>query len=794
MGPFSSHTCHLGRSRFRLAGMRLLCSIAVAFLIACDDPQSSPAPTDTTTPAATATSSPEPTPTATPNLTAEPTATFISTPTPTPTPIPANTPTPSPTVTPLALSAKEVLDAAIAAVKGAHSGHIESEFTLEAEIEGTKLVLSTSMAGDFHTPDRAHLSGTYSIQGLPSVDIDGAKVDIGSQSWTEEWIIVGDDVYVLSSLRGDSRHSRDSIELPFDLSFLFEFDLLDSGGEISTNEQELDGERVYYVTGPPTQDSKYPLLDGAHGIDGVVDYWIGAEDHLLRRLEVSVVSVGLTRDAETQRLNGFVTLSDHGKSVDISPPAPEGADDHGNSPASATEISVGESVNASVDSWLDSDYFRFQAEEGRLYHIVVSDERAYNKASDSHSTLFGPDGATPESPFSRSSGQLGTRIVWQAPASDTYYLRVESGEQEAVVYTLTITLLPEEDDYGDDPSTAHEIGVDEAVEGLMGQLNDRDYFKFTANEGQVYRIDASSQLQDNRPDVVLHGPGGPLQEARSFSGQGSDTERILWVAPTQGDYYISVESRYGSSIGSYALRVVSITDIVDDHSDGAANATGLSIGETVGGALDYEFDLDYFKFSAEEGQGYRVNIDYGTLGHSNPRLYASDGFTPEPLDKYTHEDHNGYRLVWMAPESGTYHLEVKSFLGATGEYTITVTAVEAGTDDHGDDAETATDISIGETVQGFMDYEFDLDYFRFTAVEGQEYLIQVDHETLGHSRVNVYAADGITESSPYSSSSSLNGGATHRWIADTSSDYFVEVDSSSGNLGAYTILIDALDG
>ena len=685
------------------------------------------------------------------------------------------------------------MDAAIAAVKGAHTGHIESEFTLEAEIDNAQLVLSISIAGVFRTPDSAHLSVTYSIEGPPRVDSDGAEIDIGVQSWTEEWIIVGDDVYVLSSLRGDYRHSRESIELPFDLSDLFRFDMLDPDGEISTDEQELDGVRVYYVTGPAAQGRRYPLLDRAPGIDGVVDYWIGAEDHLLRRLEISVVSVGLTRDAGTQRLNGFVTLSDFGRTVDISPPAPEGADDHSNSPASATEISVGESLTASVDSWVDSDYFRFQAEEGRLYHIVVSDDRGYNKAYGTHSTLFGPDGVTPERTFSQSSGQLGARIVWQAPASDSYYLRVESGQQEVEVYTLTITLLPEEDDYGNDPSTAHEIGIGEFVEGLIGQLDDRDYFKFTANEGRVYRIDVHSQLQQNRPDVVLHGPGGTLQEARSFSSRGSDTERILWSATSQGDYYVSVEFRHRNLVGSYTLRVDAIAGMVDDHSDGASNATVLSIGETVSGDLDYEFDLDYFKFSAEEGQGYRVNIDYGGwLNHSNPSLYASDGFTPEPLDKYTYEDRDGYRLVWMAPESGTYHLEVKSFLGATGEYTITVTAVEAGPDDHGDDAETATDISIGETVQGFMDNEFDLDYFRFTAVEGQEYLIQVDYETIGHPRVKFYAADG-TESSPYSSSSGLNSGATYRWIADTSSDYFVELDSRSGNLGAYTIVIDALD-
>ena len=199
---------------------------------------------------------PSPTPTQVPTATPEPT----STPEPTAMPAPTASSTPAPTATPAPelQTAREVLDAATAAVKGAHSGHIESEFTLEVEIEETKLVLSISVAGVFHTPDRAHLSVTYSIQGPPSVDIDGAKVDIGSQSWTEEWITVGDDVYVLSSLRGDSRHSRESIELPFDLSDIFRFDLLDSDGEISTNEQKLDGERVYYVTGPASPGQKIP--------------------------------------------------------------------------------------------------------------------------------------------------------------------------------------------------------------------------------------------------------------------------------------------------------------------------------------------------------------------------------------------------------------------------------------------------------------------------------------------------------------------------------------------------------
>ena len=687
----------------------------------------------------------------------------------------------------------EIFELATAAVQGEHSGRVESEFVLDVgEFDGVKVLLSESTTGVWQTPDRAHLSITVSRQGVASVEIDGRTVEIPEYSYTYEVIIIGDDVYVMGlpgyEQRRDVRMTRDDYnDQSFDPFHFFDYHRLlgfyprgseeefwlpeELVDEISMVEHELNGEDVYYITGPPAIYRNYPVM-GASALDGVLEYWIGSEDYLLRRFEIS--GVMCEGEESAQRLHGWVSLSDFGEPVDIQRPVHEGADDHGSSPTNATEILVGETATGSVDSWLDYDYFRFQAEEGRRYHIIVAGSDA---------TLYGPDGVTPES-ISGSTGSSGIRIVWQAPASDTYYLGVDSTYEEVNDYTVTITLLPEEDDYGNDPSTAHEIEVGESVEGVIGHWDDQDYFKFTANRGQVYRIEASPRLDGDRPDMVLHSPSGALREVRAG--------HILWSAPTQGDYYISVEVLYNVRVGPYTLTVASIDDTADDHGDGAANATGLSIGETVGGAFDYEFDIDYFKFSAEEGQGYRIEMGH-TLPAPDLTLFARDGFTLESLEKYTHGDSDVYRLLWMATEAGTYYLEVNNGW-ATDEYTITVTAVEAVPDDHGDDAETATDISIGETVEGFMDYEFDLDYFRFMANEGEEYLIQVDHQTLGHSRVKVYSADGTTETPPYGSGSTLNEGSTHHWRADTSSEYFVAVDSENGNLGAYTLVIEALGG
>ena len=745
LAPATRNTSRSRRNRFWLAGTGLLCSISVALMAACEVPKSPPAS--------------------------------------------------SPTLTQPALSAKQLLDAATAAAKEEHTGHIESHFTLDAEIAEGKIAQTMGIAGDFRTPDSAHLAATYGIEYQLSVDIGGSEAGESAHSGSLEWITDEEVVYLLDPIEGTSRHASGRIDLPFALSDLLKFDLVDSGGEISVYEQMLDGERVYHITGPAAESGTYPGLGRASGVDGLVEYWIGAEDLLLRKLEVSVVSVGSTHVEETLRLKGFVAVSDYGKSVDIRPPEAEGTDDHGNSPAEATEIAVGKSVDATVDSWLDSDYFRFQGEEGRLYLIVAVNRGSHRNVYGFDAALFGPDGVTTQFTHSYSSGQMGTRTVWEAPATDTYYLRVESGQEETANYTLTITLLPEMDDYGDAPSTAHEIGVAELVEGMIGHLSDRDYFKFTAEKGQIYRIDVSSPRQNERPDVALHDHGGQLTEGKSVGtpvNQSYVTERMLWMAPIQGEYYVSVEFQHSNNVSPYTLRVLAITDVVDDHSDGAANATGLSIGQPVDGSLDYEFDLDYFKFSAEDGQGYKVQVDHETLRFSDLTLYASDGFTQVPLEKKPHRDRHGNRLIWMAPAGETHHLEVKSVQGATGEYTITVTAVEGDQDDHGNDALNASDVLIGNAIQGSMDYEFDLDYFRFIADKGQEYQLQVNHQTLDDSRVKVYESDVQTQPTSYSSSSGRDG-TIYRWMADATSEYFVEVESGSGSIGVYTIVIDALD-
>ena len=120
----------------------------------------------------------------------------------------------------------------------------------------------------------------------------------------------------------------------------------------------------------------------------------------------------------------------------------------------------------------------------------------------------------------------------------------------------------------------------------------------------------------------------------------------------------------------------------DDHGDQAALATEIAVGETAEGVLDYMFDFDYFKFRAEGGQRYRINVVHPSLRTSSVTMYSRDGTTRLGRRADTPESSaevaSGVRILWSARRDGMYHVAVQNFGGKTGSYTLTITPDDEG--------------------------------------------------------------------------------------------------------------------
>ena len=408
--------------------------------------------------------------------------------------------------------------------------------------------------------------------------------------------------------------------------------------------------------------------------------------------------------------------------------------EHGNARAVATEVVVGEAIAGTIDYEDDVDFFRFTATAGELYQIDV----VLGTLDDSEIALLDSDGWDLASNDDHGDS-LASRIVWAAPDSGDYYVVVGAawGARDGTgTYTLAVGLSDIQDDHGDDTDSATGIAVGVDAQGAIDYDGDEDFFRFTATAGELYQIDVVLGTLGDSEIALLSSDGWTL--ASNDDHGDSLASRIVWAAPDSGDYYVVVGAAWGArdGTGTYTL-AVGLSDIQDDHGADTDSATGIAVGVDAQGAIDYDGDEDFFRFTATAGELYQIDVVLGTLGDSEIALLSSDGWGLASNDD--HGDSLASRIVWAAPDSGDYYVVVSGW--GTGSYTLTVGLSDIQ-DDHGADTDSATGIAVGVDAQGAIDYDGDEDFFRFTATAGELYQIDVVLGTLGDSEIVLLDSDG----------------------------------------------------
>ena len=270
------------------------------------------------------------------------------------------------------------------------------------------------------------------------------------------------------------------------------------------------------------------------------------------------------------------------------------------------------------------------------------------------------------------------------------------------------------DDHGNSEGDATAIRVGADVRGTLDYDDDIDFFRFQAERGQSYQIDVALGTLDDSI-VELYDVDWSFLDSSDDYGE-TYASRLYWEAPSSGERYVAV---YGYGTGTYTL-TVSLSDLIDDHGNSERDATAIRVGADVRGELEYDGDFDFFRFQAEAGGSYQIDVALGTLDDSIVELYDADGSFLDSSDDY--EGTYASRLSWRATSSGEKYVFVGGY--GTGTYTLTVSLI----DDHGNDYESATRIAIGEAVAVELENVDDMDVLVFRARPGTEFLLTLDWE------------------------------------------------------------------
>ena len=193
-------------------------------------------------------------------------------------------------------------------------------------------------------------------------------------------------------------------------------------------------------------------------------------------------------------------------------------------------------------------------------------------------------------------------IYWQAQVSGSHYVEVVEGWLDATgTYTVAVTALDVVDDHSRVLEGATPVAVGDAMAGDIQYATDIDYFVFEAELGRLYQIDITLETLPHSVSSLRDSDGFWL-----VTNDDTAAPRLYWQARASGSLYVAVESWLGYTgtytTGTYTVAVTAL-DVVDDHSDAFEGGhTGRGRAMQWPGDIQYETDIDYFVFEAEQGQ------------------------------------------------------------------------------------------------------------------------------------------------------------------------------------------------
>ncbi len=395
-----------------------------------------------------------------------------------------------------------------------------------------------------------------------------------------------------------------------------------------------------------------------------------------------------------------------------------GVDDHGDTPAAATAITVGAApATGQLVPLNDVDYFSFSAVSAHIYRFTCT---------------ASPDLYSCAVRFTNSAGTTlasGTgTAAYAATGAGTLYVEVKAYySTDTGSYTYRVEDLGV-DDFGNEPASATALSLGATGGGNIEVTGDADVFSFTATVNRIYRFTCTPATSLSYCYVRILGAGG----TQLLSTYGAPA-LAAYKATATGTLYVEVKG-YSGYTGTYTYKLEDVG--LDDHGDTVAAATALAAnGTTLTGNIETGTDADVFSFSATANRIYRFSCTPSAglyscyiriLGPGGTQLLSTSGAPAI--------------VPYEATATGTLYVEVKGYSGYSGTYTYALE--DLGLDDYGDTPATATAISVGSPVSAKHETSTDEDWFSVTLNAGQTYQLSANVTYL---TATIFQSNGVTQ-------------------------------------------------
>lgn len=320
--------------------------------------------------------------------------------------------------------------------------------------------------------------------------------------------------------------------------------------------------------------------------------------------------------------------------------------------------------------------------------------------------------------------------------------------------------------------------------GAVDKERDTDAFVLSAVAGRIYQLSVTHGTLTDSQLRLIDQDGITELDFNDDRSPSSTEAELFYRANSEGLVFVEL-SGFGTSTGTYQL----ITqEVQDDHGHLTSDATAIELDGTVSsnsGNL-FDQDIDTFSFLAQRNVFYRIETNLSSLGDSMLRLLNS-GERELARNDDSSADTLASTLIWQAPQDDRYFIEVSSVGNRFGDYTLLLQPISDPVDDVGNRDELSTDLIIGTSLVGTLNYQGDEDWFRFEAVEDATYVFDVGLETLQDSVLRVVDGDGRTVLAENDDIEYPDRSSNIEWHSPDVGTKYVVVSGFDGHTGSYAL-------
>ncbi|HEV2080818.1 MAG TPA: PPC domain-containing protein [Brevundimonas sp.] len=271
---------------------------------------------------------------------------------------------------------------------------------------------------------------------------------------------------------------------------------------------------------------------------------------------------------------------------------------------------------------------------------------------------------------------LNSRLVFEAPSSGEFVIRVTPVGADDGAYVLTLAEAPP-------AAPAAALGWGASVQGDLSPTDGVnadgavvDVYRFTGTAGQRAQIDVTSSAFDAYVELRAESdPSQVLAEDDDGGPEGTDS-RLLHTLPADGEYRVEVRAFAPGGVGAYT---VSLTEAAPERP-----ATPLAFGAAVEGQIEdadprdsENRGYDSYVFSGVEGQRVQAILRSGDFD-AFLRVGSAEGeFSDLASDDDGLGEGTDSRLNFTVPADGDYVLRV-SPLGPDADGLYAVELIDRG--------------------------------------------------------------------------------------------------------------------